>query len=58
MSENDTAKCLNCDASEQEIPLVSVRFAGRQVWFCSNCMPVLIHRGEELRDKLGGSATG
>ena len=55
MTEND-ALCLNCGTTDQSMPLISVRFSGRQVWVCSSCMPVLIHRGEEMKDKLTGKA--
>lgn len=48
-------KCLNCGRSEMEVPLVSLRHAGKQAWICSSCMPVLIHRPEQLVGKLQGA---
>ena len=48
-------KCLNCGRSEMEVPLVSLRHAGKQAWICSGCLPVLIHRPEQLVGKLQGA---
>ncbi len=47
--------CLSCGSSESEIPLVSVRFGGEQIWICSRCMPVLIHKPEQLIGTLEGA---
>ena len=44
--------CLNCSRSENEIPLVSLRYAGGQAWICSQCLPTLIHKPEQLTTKL------
>jgi len=51
----DRFNCLSCGASEMEIPLVSVRYAGEQIWICSSCMPVLIHKPEQLTGTLEGA---
>jgi hypothetical protein len=48
-------KCLNCGSSEMEIPLISARYAGEQLWICSRCMPVLIHKPEQLIGTLKGA---
>ena len=53
---NDTHTCLNCDNSEMEIPLISLRYAGRQAFVCSQCMPVLIHEPQSLTEKLDAAA--
>ena len=53
--KDSTQQCLNCNRAETEIPLVSLRYAGNQTWICSQCMPVLIHRPEELASKLDGA---
>lgn len=47
-----TCACLNCERSESEIPLVSLRHAGRQAWICSQCLPILIHHPHKLAGKL------
>jgi hypothetical protein len=53
MTESPSARCLNCSSSENERPLVSVRYAGRPIWICATCMPVLIHHGDRIEAKLG-----
>jgi len=56
MSENKAElNCLNCGSSEMEIPLISARFAGEQLWICSSCMPVLIHKPEQLIGNVKGA---
>ena len=47
--------CLNCDRSETEMPLVSLRHAGVQTWICSQCLPTLIHQPQKLVGKLAGA---
>ena len=47
--------CQNCDRSEMEIPLISARYAGEQLWICSSCMPVLIHKPDQLVGTLKGA---
>lgn len=56
MSKNETElNCLNCGRSEANVPLVSARYAGEQIWICSSCLPVLIHRPEQLTGILQGA---
>jgi len=47
--------CLNCGASEKEIPLVNLTFGGQPAFICSRCLPVLIHNPAQLKDKLPGA---
>jgi hypothetical protein len=44
--------CLNCNRSEQEIPLVTLHYQGKQVYICSQCFPNLIHAPAKLTGKL------
>lgn len=44
--------CLNCGATEEQIPLVALRYKTKPSWVCSRCMPVLIHKPAELVGKL------
>jgi len=55
--ENNTVeyRCLNCGNSEMKAPLVAVRYAGEQIWICSPCMPVLIHKPEQMIGALKGA---
>lgn len=55
---NETQKinhCLNCNVSENEIPLVNLSYSGKQVYICSSCLPVLIHNPQKLVGKLEGA---
>lgn len=46
--------CLNCKITEQEIPLLQMRYQKADVFICPQCLPVLIHKPEKLADKLPG----
>jgi hypothetical protein len=55
---NDAHKvnyCLNCHASENDIPLVNLIYTGKPAYICSHCLPLLIHHPEELIGKLDGA---
>jgi len=53
-SYTETLVCLNCGNSEQQIPLVAIRFNGIDNWICSQCLPTLIHKPQQLTSKLPG----
>jgi len=48
----NTLHCLNCGRSEDEVPLVTLRYSGEARWICSQCFPLLIHHPERLSSKL------
>ena len=45
-------KCLSCGKSEQETPLIFLRFNRGESWICPQCLPVLIHHRDQLAEKL------
>lgn len=47
--------CLNCNASESEKPLLTIKFQGKELYICPQCMPVLIHKPAKLAGKLPGA---
>ena len=47
--------CLNCKRPETVIPLVNLRYSGRQAWICSQCLPILIHNPQKLAGRLDGA---
>lgn len=49
---NRSPSCLNCTRMEDQIPLVAIRYLGREDWICSQCFPILIHKPHELAGKL------
>lgn len=44
--------CLNCQRTDQEAPVVALRYKGRQTWICNQCLPTLIHHADRLADKF------
>lgn len=56
MNDTENIKhCLNCNASENEMPLVNLVFAGKPAFICSSCLPVLIHQPQKLIGKIDGA---
>jgi hypothetical protein len=47
--------CLNCDRSEQEVPLIVMRYRSDEILICPQCLPVLIHKPANLAEKLPGA---
>jgi hypothetical protein len=47
--------CLNCHRTEQEIPLVTLQYQGKQDYICSQCFPILIHSPAKLAGNLQGA---
>jgi len=44
--------CLNCNISEQERPLITLKFQGTELYICPQCLPILIHKPYQLAEKL------
>lgn len=44
--------CLNCGASEQDKPLLLLKFREQEYYICPQCMPTLIHKPDQVADKL------
>ena len=49
-----TSTCLNCGSSEQDRPLITIKFQGQEYTVCPQCLPILIHQPDQLVDKLPG----
>jgi len=47
--------CLNCDRSEQEVPLIVMRYRSDEILICPQCLPMLIHKPANLAEKLPGA---
>ncbi|MBI5032260.1 MAG: hypothetical protein HZB51_17150 [Chloroflexi bacterium] len=52
MTDNDE-RCLNCDRSSDKIPLLRLKYAGRESWICPQCLPTLIHKPERIEAVAG-----
>ena len=48
------SKCLNCGTTEQERPLLTVKFQRKEFHICPQCLPTLIHKPAQLAEKLPG----
>jgi hypothetical protein len=46
--------CLNCGKTEQEIPLLRMRYQEADIYICPQCLPILIHKPAALAAKLPG----
>ena len=56
MSEDKSVKkCLSCNRSENEIPLVNLSYSSKPAFICSYCLPLLIHHPEQLTGRLEGA---
>jgi hypothetical protein len=53
MPESSTA-CIYCAQSDQVVPLLPFQYQGKQYWICHQHLPVLIHKPDQLADKLPG----
>lgn len=47
-------KCIICDVSSQEMPLIQFVFRDAVYHICSQHVPVLIHNSAQLADLLPG----
>lgn len=56
MSEDRNVNhCLNCNLTDNEIPMVNLTYSGMQAFICSRCLPILIHSPQKLIGKLEGA---
>lgn len=54
MSDN-SQKCLVCEHTSQEIPLIQLHYQGQSYWICPQHFPTLIHKPQALVGKLPGA---
>jgi hypothetical protein len=50
-------KCIYCNRSSGEVPLIPLHYQNEVVWLCPQHFPILIHKPEQLADKLPGAAS-
>lgn len=56
MDNREINNCLNCNRTENTVPLLAVRYSGKDAFVCSDCLPQLIHHRENLTEKLKETA--
>jgi hypothetical protein len=49
-----TLSCLNCNRTDEQIPLIALTFQGRTLHICPQCLPNLIHKPALLAEKIPG----
>ena len=54
MNEQNEKVCLNCNRTDEQVPLIYFSFKGSEKYICPQCLPVLIHKTQLLADKLPG----
>ena len=52
---DETPKCLVCEQTSQQVPLLSLSYQGRSYWICPQHFPILIHQPARLAGKLPGA---
>jgi hypothetical protein len=49
-------KCIYCERNSDEVPLLALSHRGQALWICPQHLPILIHKPEQLADRLPGAA--
>ncbi|MFW9991681.1 MAG: hypothetical protein ACFFD4_06445 [Candidatus Odinarchaeota archaeon] len=50
MTEHGSQKCLVCETTENDTPLVSMTYQAKNKWVCTKCLPELIHGRKSIDD--------
>ena len=51
----EQSKCIYCERSSDEVPLLSFEYKGTGYKICPGHLPVLIHKPANLAEKLPGT---
>ena len=54
MNTQNEKVCLNCNRTDEKVPLISFFYRGTEKYICPQCLPVMIHKTQQLADKLPG----
>ena len=46
--------CIVCNASSDEMPILTFEFKGKEHYICSQHIPILIHKAGQLQEILPG----
>jgi hypothetical protein len=47
-------RCVNCERTVDQVPLLSILHRDGAAYICPQCLPILIHKPQALSGKLGG----
>ena len=56
-AEQKTARCVSCERTVEEVPLLSLTHRQGTAYICPQCLPILIHEPGQLVSKLPGAET-
>lgn len=48
-------KCIVCEITSQDVPLVKLDYRDHELWICPQHIPVLIHHPDQLIGKVPGA---
>lgn len=51
----EAPRCLACERSQDDVPLVSLVYRGAAHWICPQHLPLLIHDPARLAGKIEGA---
>jgi len=51
---SETTKCIVCNQTENEVPILAFKFKGIEYHICSQHIPVLIHKAQALETIIPG----
>jgi hypothetical protein len=54
-TESTTARCVNCERTVEEVPLLNLTQRHGAANICPQCLPILIHQPQQLLTKLPGA---
>ena len=54
-AESTTTRCINCERTVKEVPLLSLTHQSGTAYICPQCLPTLIHQPQQLLGKLPGA---
>lgn len=57
MTENQE-RCLNCNRSSDQVPLLRLQYLKHDYWICPQCLPILIHKPVRLAAVAGDWTRG
>jgi hypothetical protein len=55
LTESTLARCINCERTVEEVPLLSLTHRHGADHICPQCLPILIHEPQQLLSKLPGA---
>ena len=55
LAETNPARCVSCDRTVDEVPLLSLTHRHGAAYICPQCLPILIHEPQQLLSKLPGT---